>query len=51
MPRRARFRGIKKTPKNMEREMLATSKRLADDPSLVIPRLLEEVRKSPFAYL
>ncbi len=31
--------------------MLATSQRLADDPSLVIPRLLEEVRKSPFAYL
>ena len=51
MPRRARFRGIKKTPKNMEREMLATSKRLADDPSLAIPRLVEEVRRSPFARL
>jgi hypothetical protein len=51
MASRARFRGIKKTPKNMEKEMLATSKRLADDPSMVVPRLLEEVRKSPFAYL
>ncbi|MCX6651357.1 MAG: hypothetical protein NT131_06855 [Methanomassiliicoccales archaeon] len=51
MPRRARFRGIKTTPKNMEKEMLATSKRLADDPSLVVPRLLEEVRKDPFAKL
>jgi len=49
MPRRARFRGIKKTPKNMEKEMLATSKRLADDPSQVMPRCLEEVRKDPFA--
>jgi hypothetical protein len=46
-----RFRGIKKTPKNMEREMLATSKRLADDPSVVIPKILDEVRKSPFARL
>ncbi|MCG7845017.1 MAG: hypothetical protein MIO90_06265 [Methanomassiliicoccales archaeon] len=44
-----RFRGIKKTPKNMEKEMLATSKRLADDPSLIIPRCLDQVRKSPFA--
>lgn len=51
MPSRPRFRGIKKTPKNMEKEMLATSQRLADDPSLVIPKLLDEVRKSPFAYL
>jgi hypothetical protein len=51
MGSRARFRGIKKTPKNMEKEMLANSQRLADDPSLVIPRLLEDVRKSPFAYL
>lgn len=51
MPSRARFRGIKKTPKNMEKEMLATSQSLADDPSLVIPKLLDEVRKSPFAYL
>ena len=51
MPPRPRFRGIKKTPKNMEKEMLATSQRLADDPSLVVPKLLEDVRKSPFAYL
>jgi len=51
MGSRARFRGIKKTPKNMEREMLATSQRLSDDPSLVVPKLLDEVRKSPFAYL
>ena len=51
MASRARFRGIKKTPKNMEKEMLANSQRLADDPSLVIPKLLEEVRRSPFAYL
>lgn len=51
MSRTMRFRGIKKTPKNMEREMLATSKRLADDPSMVIPKCLEEVRKSPFARL
>jgi len=49
MPSRARFRGIKKTPKNMEKEMLATSQRLADDPSLVVPKLLEEVGRSPFA--
>lgn len=51
MPPRPRFRGIKKTPKNMEKEMLANSQRLADYPSLVVPKLLEEVRKSPFAYL
>jgi len=51
MASRARFRGIKKTPKNMEREMLATSQRLADDPMLVVPKLLEDVRKSPFAHL
>jgi len=51
MASRARFRGIKKTPKNMEKEMLANSQRLADDPSLVVPKLLEEVRKSPFAHL
>jgi len=51
MPSRPRFRGIKKTPKNMEKEMLATSQRLADDPSLVIPVLLEEGRRSPFAHI
>ena len=51
MRRKLRFRGIKKTPKNLEKELLATSKRLADDPSLVVPKCLEEVRKPPFAKL
>ncbi|MDD1771618.1 MAG: hypothetical protein LUQ09_01710 [Methanomassiliicoccales archaeon] len=51
MRRKLRFRGIKKTPKNLEKELLANSKRLADDPSLVIPRCLEEVKKPPFAKL
>lgn len=46
-----RFRGIKKTPKNLERELLATSKRLADDPSLVIPKCIDAPRKDPFAKL
>jgi hypothetical protein len=48
MRHKVRFRGIKKTPKNLEREMLANSKRLADDPSLIIPRCLDEGRRSPF---
>lgn len=51
MGRNMRFRGIKTTPKNLEKELLANSKRLADDPSLVIPRCLEEVRRPPFAKL
>ncbi len=51
MRQTARFRGIKKTPKNLERELLANSKRLADDPSLIIPRCLDDGRKYPFAKL
>jgi len=43
-----RFRGIKSTPKNLEKELLATSKKLADDPSLIIPTCMDESRHCPF---
>ena len=37
MGRRARFRGVKKTPKTLEKDILERSRRLAEDPELLMP--------------
>lgn len=44
MRRRARFRGVKKTPKTLEKDILEKSKRLAEDPELLMPQCARQCR-------
>jgi hypothetical protein len=45
-----RFRGVKATPKALEKDLLANAKRLSQDPSLIIPKCSgSECRKCAFA--
>ncbi|NLI73511.1 MAG: hypothetical protein GX369_01895 [Euryarchaeota archaeon] len=47
MRRRARFRGVKKTPKSLEKDILERSRRLADDPKLLMPECARNCRRCP----
>ncbi|MFP4169814.1 MAG: hypothetical protein ACLFUV_02145 [Methanomassiliicoccales archaeon] len=51
MRRPKKFRGAKATPKKLERELLKNSKRLAEDPSLLLPRCQGDCRKCDFEKL
>jgi hypothetical protein len=45
-----RFRGVKATPKTLEKDLLANAKRLAQEPTLIIPKCSgTECRKCAFA--
>ena len=44
MRRRARFRGVKKTPKTLEKDILERSSRLARDPELLMPECARSCR-------
>jgi hypothetical protein len=45
-----RFRGVKATPKSLEKDLLANAKKLSQDPSLIIPKCSgTECRKCAFA--
>lgn len=44
MRRRARFRGVKKTPKTLEKDILERSRRLSQDPELLMPRCARSCR-------
>ncbi|MEM0448702.1 MAG: hypothetical protein QW520_02645 [Methanomassiliicoccales archaeon] len=46
--RRVRFRGVKATPKGLEKDLLERSRRLAEDPSLLIPKCEQGCRRCPF---
>jgi len=48
MGRKVRFRGVKATPKSLEKDLLEKAKRLADDPSLLIPKCESQCRKCNF---
>ena len=43
-----RFRGVKATPKSLEKEILTKAGRLADDPSLLIPKCEGKCWRCPF---
>ena len=45
MRRRARFRGVKKTPKTLEKDILDRSRRLAEDPELLMPECARSCRR------
>ncbi|HPP44638.1 MAG TPA: hypothetical protein PK446_02470, partial [Methanomassiliicoccaceae archaeon] len=45
MGRRARFRGVKKTPKTLEKDILERSRRLAEDPELLMPECARNCRR------
>jgi hypothetical protein len=46
--RRVRFRGVKATPKGLEKDLLDKSRRLAQDPSLLLPKCEQTCRRCPF---
>jgi len=46
--RRVRFRGVKATPKGLEKDLLDKSRRLARDPSLMLPKCDQSCRRCPF---
>lgn len=48
MRRKVSFRGVKATPKGLERDLLDKSSRLAEDPSLLLPKCDQACRKCPF---
>lgn len=48
---RLRMRGSKITPKNLEKELLAKAKKLAENPRLLIPTCQEECRRCDFEAL
>jgi len=45
---RVRFKGIKATPKSLEKDLLARAKRLADDPSVLIPKCEGKCWRCPY---
>lgn len=45
---RIRMRGTKITPKNLEREMLERARRLADNPSLLMPKCKSDCKRCEF---
>jgi len=45
MGRAVRFRGVKATPKTLEKDLLAKASRLAADPSLLIPKCEQRCRR------
>ena len=51
MGRGVRFRGAKNTPKKLERELLDRSRRLGEDPKLLIPECDGECRRCEFEKL
>lgn len=46
--RRVRFRGVKATPKGLEKDLLDKSRRLAQEPSLMLPKCEQTCRRCPF---
>ncbi len=48
MGRVVRFKGIKATPKSLEKDLLARAARLADDPSLLIPKCEGKCWRCPY---
>lgn len=48
MARLMKFRGAKATPKRLEKDLLEKSRRLADDPSLLIPQCTGDCRSCYF---
>lgn len=48
MRRSVRFRGIKATPKGLEKDLLEKSRRLAEDPKILLPKCEQECRRCPF---
>jgi hypothetical protein len=48
MRRTVRFRGVKATPKSMEKDLLEKAKRLAADPSIVLPKCEAQCRRCNF---
>lgn len=48
MQRRVRFRGVKATPKGLEKDLLDKSSRLAEDPSLLLPKSEQACRRCSF---
>ena len=45
MGRAVRFRGVKATPKTLEKDLLGKASRLASDPSLLIPKCEQQCRR------
>jgi hypothetical protein len=45
MGRAVRFRGVKATPKTLEKDLLSKASRLASDPSLLIPKCEQKCRR------
>jgi len=45
MGRAVRFRGVKATPKTLEKDLLAKAGRLAENPSLLVPKCERECRR------
>ncbi len=48
MRRRVRFKGMKITPKTLEKELIDKARRLADDPSLLMPECQKPCKKCNF---
>jgi hypothetical protein len=48
MRQTVRFRGVKATPKSLEKDLLDKARRLADDPSLLLPKCEAQCRKCNF---
>ncbi|HUL38711.1 MAG TPA: hypothetical protein VLU38_00320 [Methanomassiliicoccales archaeon] len=46
--RNVRFRGVKATPKGLEKDLLEKSRLLAKDPSLLLPKCEQACRRCPF---
>jgi len=46
--RNVRFRGVKATPKGLEKDLLDKSRRLAQDPSILLPKCDQACRRCPF---
>src|SRR5271157_2341635 len=48
MGRVVRFKGIKATPKSLEKDLLARADRLAEDPSVLIPKCEGKCWRCPY---
>ncbi len=46
--RKVRFRGVKATPKGLEKDLLDKSRRLSAEPSLLLPKCEQACRRCPF---
>jgi len=48
MGQNVRFRGVKATPKSLEKDLLDKARRLAEDPSLLLPKCEAQCRRCSF---